>query len=128
MEMFEKNTLSHLIALFQLLTSTTPKSLRCKHVWLFLEVAQTQGLTLSELSERIAPYSLAATVKLVHELTAQSWRKDPKDAHGARRLPGVDLLMLQHDPRDHRVKRVYLSEKGVQLLHQILRQQQETLR
>lgn len=125
METNATRALSTTTQLIGLIVASTPRNIRCKHMALLLRVAEHPGLTLSELSEGMPPYSLASIAKLIHEMTHQSWRKDKKDVSGLRRLPGFGLVRLQADPRDHRIKRVFLSEKGERLIHDLLQVQME---
>ena len=119
METSAKHPLSYPHALIGRIVAATPRHIRCKHIALLFEVAQSPGLTVSELSA-LHPYSLATTAKLVHELTHESWRRDKRDDDGIRRLPGYGFLRLQADLRDHRTKRVFLSEKGEHLINDLL--------
>tara|TARA_R110002049_G_scaffold191507_1_gene360457 strand:+ start:25393 stop:25779 length:387 start_codon:yes stop_codon:yes gene_type:complete len=120
METSEKRALTTTANIIGLIIMTTPRNIRCKHIALLLNIAQHPGLTLSELHDGLPRYSLGAIAKLIHELTHESWRKDDKDHEGIRRLPGFGLVRLQADPRDHRIKRVYLSDKGKKLIDDLI--------
>lgn len=125
MEINAKRRLSDTHHMMRLIVGATPRNIRCKHIVLLLKIAQRPGLTVSELSQDMPPYSLASIAKLIHEMSPQSWRRDGNDHSGKRRLPGFGLVRLQSDPRDHRVRRVYLSPKGESLIQDIIHIQQE---
>lgn len=114
-------TILTVLALFECVCLNFPNSIRCKHVWLLLLVAQEEGCSISELKDRMHPLSMGAAFKLVRELSAQSWRKDNHDPRQPKRFPGLGLVRLVSDHHDERVQRVYLSPKGQRFVETLLR-------
>ena len=87
--------------------------MRAKHLQVVCKVATNSGLTITELNQLLTKQSVDTTSRLVRECCDESWRKDPNDRTGELRMTGYGLLRVDTDHKDHRIKRVFLSDLGI---------------
>jgi hypothetical protein len=75
---------------------------------LFLQVVREEGLAVSEYAKRAG---VSLSVASLHLLTIGDRDRDGN--------PGFGLVHKRQDPRDHRVERVFLTDKGAALARRI---------
>ena len=118
----EKEVMAGCLATLQTLRTHTSPTITMRHLEIVIHIFLHPGITRQELTKQIPAISESSLRRYIKELCKVSW----KDSYGgASNMPGYNLISIEESDIDHRVKPLYLTDAGTQMMSSIAKKLQD---
>ena len=118
----EREVMAGCLATLQTLRTHTSPTITMRHLEIVIHIFLHPGITRQELTKQIPAISESSLRRYIKELCKVSW----KDSYGgASNMPGYNLISIEESDIDHRVKPLYLTDAGTQMMSSIAKKLQD---
>ena len=120
----DREVMAGCLATLQTLRAHSSPTITMRHLEIVIHIYLQPGINRQELTKQIPAISESSLRRYIKELCKVSW----KDSYGeASNMPSHNLIRIEESENDQRVKPLYLTETGTEMMNSIAKKLQDSM-
>ena len=112
------------LATLQTLRIHSSPTITMRHLEIVIHIFLQPGITRQELTNKIPAISESSLRRYIKELCKVSWKDSYSEASNT---PSHNLIRIEESENDQRVKPLYLTEAGSEMMNSIVKKLQDSM-